>query len=361
MTQSAERVTRLISGPPRYLKMIAVIFFLGLAIAFPLGIQSQYVKHVGILTLSYTTLAISYDIVVGRVGALSLAHVAFFGTGAYASSLIAIHLGWSAIPRLLLTVIVAMTLAFLIGIPSFRLSYHSFAMGTLGFAFIMLLVITNWVEFTRGPLCLYSIPRLNFRLGPGLEWIPQTLNEYYYLELLLAILTIAFVSRIDNTRIGRAMMSIRQDGTLAASLGVNVLKYQMFAFMSGAALASLAGAIFASYTTVTCPSEFAFYYTVNFLVILFLGGRASIPGIIIAALVFTATPELLRIANEWRLVVYGAVVILAVLYFPDGLARLLQRISVVLWPPKKVEVEDTGSRVGKQRRPNEPTNPRPEN
>ncbi len=353
MTESVSNkvVLKVGGGPPRSFKIAVAAASFALAIIFPIVVQSPYLKHIGILTFSYITLALSYDLVVGRVGALSLAQVAFFGTGAYASSLIGIHLGWSAIPRLLVTVLVALFLGMIIGIPSFRLSYHSFAMGTLGFAYIMLLIITNWVEVTRGPLCLYAIPRLNFAIWPGVQWVPMTVNQYYFLELSLVVMSVLLVSRLAGSRIGRTMLSLRQDSILASSLGVNALKYQMFAFLASAAIASVAGAIYASYTTVTCPSEFAFYYTVNLLVILFLGGRASIPGIILAAIIFTAAPEILRVANEWRLVIYGAVVILNVLYFPDGISRLLNRIANLIWPPKSIEVQDTSSRVGQQPKP----------
>ncbi len=333
-------------GPPRLLKQICGVLVLGFLFAFPFLVTSSYIKHIAILTLSYITLLLSYDLIVGRVGALSLAHVAFFGTGAYASSLVAIHFDLSAIPRLAFTVAVALTLAFLVGIPSFRLSYHSFAMGTLGFAFIMLLVATNWVELTRGPLCLYAIPPLDFQLPLGLRWTPTGLDDYFFLELALALCTLGIVYRIASTRLGRTMKAIRENEILAASLGTPVLRYKMLAFLLGAGLAALAGAVYSSYTTVTCPSEFAFYYTVNLLVMMFLGGRASIPGLILSAVLFTAIPEWLRVAESWRLVIYGLIVIVSVIYFPDGISRVLDRISVALWPPMRAEIKATESRLG---------------
>jgi branched-chain amino acid transport system permease protein len=333
-------------GPPRLLKLICGVLVLGLLFVFPFLVSSSYIKHIAILTLSYITLLLSYDLIVGRVGALSLAHVAFFGTGAYASSLVGIHFDLSAIPRLVFTVAVALTLAFLVGIPSFRLSYHSFAMGTLGFAFIMLLVATNWVELTRGPLCLYAIPSLDFQLPLGLRWTPTGIDDYFFLELALALCTLGIVYRIANTRLGRTMKAVRENEILAASLGTPVLRYKMLAFLVGAGLAALAGAVYSSYTTVTCPSEFAFYYTVNLLVMLFLGGRASIPGLILSAVLFTAIPEWLRVAESWRLVIYGLIVIVSVIYFPDGISRVLDRISVVLWPPMRAEIKATESRLG---------------
>ncbi len=333
-------------GPPRLLKVNCGVLLLVLLLAFPYLVSSLYIKHIAILTLSYIVLLLSYDLIVGRIGALSLAHVAFFGTGAYASSLVAIHFGFSAIPRLVFTVAVALTLAFVVGIPSFRLSYHSFAMGTLGFAFIMLLVATNWVELTRGPLCLYAIPSLDFQLPLGLRWTPTGIDDYFFLELALAVCTLGIVYRIATTRLGRTMKAVRENEILAASLGTPILRYKMLAFLVGAGLAALAGAVYSSYTTVTCPSEFAFYYTVNLLVMLFLGGRASIPGLLLSAVLFTAIPEWLRVAESWRLVIYGLIVIVSVIYFPDGISRVLDRISAALWPPKRAEIEATESRLG---------------
>jgi ABC-type branched-subunit amino acid transport system permease subunit len=328
------------------LKWLSIIALLIFVIVFPFFVKSAYTKHVAILALSYITLGLSYDLVTGRVGSLSLAHVAFFGIGAYTSALLGIHLGPSAIPRLFFSVFMAIILALIIGIPSFRLSYHSFAMGTLGFSMIMLLVINNWVEFTRGPLCLFAIPRLEFRFPIGQSWTPVSINDYYFVELFLAIGTIFIIQKIDRGRLGRSMLAIREDSTLAETCGIPILKYKMFAFILGGSLASLAGAIFSSYTTVTCPSEFAFYYTVNLLIIEFLGGRASIPGIVLAAILFTSVPELLRLAEKWRLIIYGMLVIVTVLYFPDGISRILKRLSNII-SHEQIIIEEgkTASRV----------------
>lgn len=336
-------------GIPNPVKYSLILLALTISIVFPFIVPSQYIKHIAIISLSYISLGLSYDLISGRIGSVSLAHVAFFGAGAYTSSLVALKFGIeSAFPRLFIVIVVALIIGIIIGIPSFRMAYQAFAMSTLAFSHILLIIITNWVEFTRGPLCLYAIPPLNFKLPFGISWIPKSIDNYYFVELGLAILTIWIVQKIANGRLGRSMLAIQEDQVLASMFGVPILCYKMFAFLVGATIASLAGAVYSSYTTVTCPSEFAFLYMVNLLIILFLGGRASTVGIILSAIIFTALPELLRIAESLRLLLYGILVVLTVLYFPDGISNVLNKIPKIFWPPVKIDNTKTESRVGEQ-------------
>ncbi|HYB41410.1 MAG TPA: branched-chain amino acid ABC transporter permease [Candidatus Methylomirabilis sp.] len=289
---------------------------------FP-GVE-RYVLHIMIFTALAAALALSYDLVVGHVGSLSLAHPAFFGIGAYAAALLATEARWPFPGGLAAAIAAAGLAALLIGVPAFRLAEHSFAIGTLGFALVTQIVATNWVEFTRGPLCVTGVPRPVIGLGP-LRLQIATLPQYYWLALSALSLTALLYRGLTTFRIGRAMSAVRDDAGLAACAGINPLKYRMLAFVVGAAVAGGLGALYVHYVTVLCPEELGIGLTVNLLVILFLGGLASLRGVLIGAVLFTALPEVLRIAPTWRLVIYGTILLAVVIWAPEGIDASLRR------------------------------------
>src|SRR5206468_491451 len=210
--------------------------------------QQRYVLHVLIFTALFAALALSYDLVVGHVGSLSLAHPAFFGVGAYTAAILATGARWPFVADVLAAALGAALVAALVGVPLFRLAEHAFAVGTLGLALVASVVANNWVEVTRGPLCITGIPK------PTLAGLAiTTLPAYYWL-----------------------------------------------------ALAAL---------------------TVDLLVIVFLGGVGSLRGVIVGAVLFTALPEVLRLAPTWRLVIYGILLLLVVVRSPEGIESLLRRAT----------------------------------
>jgi ABC-type branched-subunit amino acid transport system permease subunit len=287
--------------------------------------QQRYILHILVFTALFGALALSYDLVVGHVGSLSLAHPAFFGIGAYAAALLATGAGWPFPAGVAAAIVAAGLAALLIGVPAFRLAEHSFAVGTLGFALVTHIVALNWVEFTRGPLCVTGIPRPAFSLLPGLRVRVETVPEYYWLSLAALGLVVALYRGLTTFRLGRAFHAVRDNEPLAAAAGINPLRYRMLAFAVGAALAGGVGALYAHYITVLCPEELTIALTVNLLVIVFLGGVGSLRGVLLGAVLFTALPELLRVAPTWRLVIYGLLLLAFVIRAPEGLDALLRR------------------------------------
>lgn len=286
--------------------------------------QQRYVLHILVFTGLFAALALSYDLVVGHVGSLSLAHPAFFGIGAYATALLATQARWAFGPALLAAVAAAGLAALAIGVPAFRLAEHSFAVGTLAFALVTQIVATNWVEFTRGPLCVTGIPRpvLGLPGGPGLAI--TTLPQYYWLSLGALAAVALLYHGLTTFRLGRAFHAVRDNPALAAAAGIDPLRYRMLAFVIGAAVAGGIGAIYASYITVLCPEELGVGLTVNLLVMVFLGGVGSLRGVVLGAVLFTALPEALRVAPTWRLVIYGLLLLGFVIRAPEGLDALLR-------------------------------------
>jgi ABC-type branched-subunit amino acid transport system permease subunit len=260
--------------------------------------------------------------VVGHVGSLSLAHPAFFGIGAYTAAILATAAGWPFLADLLAAVLAAAVVAALVGVPLFRLTEHAFAVGTLGLAVVAWIVANNWVEVTRGPLCITGIPK------PALAGLTITSLPGYYWLALGALGGVMLLYRgLTTFRLGRAFHAVRDNEPLAGAAGIDPLKYRLLAFTVGAGLAGAVGALYAHYLSVMCPEEMTIGLTVNLLVIVFLGGVGSLRGVLVGAVLFTALPEILRLAPTWRLVIYGLLLLIVVVRSPEGLENLLRRLG----------------------------------
>ena len=283
--------------------------------------QQRYILHVLIFTALFAALALSYDLVVGHVGSLSLAHPAFFGVGAYTAAILATTAGWPFVADLGAAVLAAAVVAALVGVPLFRLTEHAFAVGTLGLGLVASIVANNWVEVTRGPLCITGIPK------PALGALAiTTLPAYYWLALAALAAVMLLYRGLTTFRLGRAFHAVRDNEPLAGAAGIDPLKYRLLAFTLGAAVAGGVGALYAHYLSVMCPEEMTIGLTVNLLVIVFLGGVGSLRGVLVGAVLFTALPEVLRLAPTWRLVIYGALLLLVVVRSPEGIESLLRRL-----------------------------------
>jgi ABC-type branched-subunit amino acid transport system permease subunit len=311
-------------------RRLAVRTLAGLAVAAPWIVaavapgQQRYIVHVLIFTALFAALALSYDLVVGHVGSLSLAHPAFFGVGAYTAAILATRAQWPFLADLAAAILLAGLVAAVAGVPLFRLVEHAFAVGTLGFALVAWIVATNWVEVTRGPLCITGIPKPAMGLPGGATLSFSTLPAYYWLALTALGLVVALYRGMTTFRLGRALHAVRDNEPLAAAAGIDPLRYRMLAFVVGGAIAGGVGALYAHYLAVFCPEEMTISLTVNLLVIVFLGGVGSLRGVLLGAVLFTALPEVLRLAPTWRLVIYGALLLVIVVRSPVGLAGLIR-------------------------------------
>jgi ABC-type branched-subunit amino acid transport system permease subunit len=284
--------------------------------------QQRYIVHVLIFTALFAALALSYDLVVGHVGSLSLAHPAFFGIGAYTAAILATTGGWPFVAGLGAAVLLAAVVAAVVGVPLFRLTEHAFAVGTLGLGLVAWIVANNWVEVTRGPLCITGIPK------PALGALAITTLPAYYWLALTALATVVLLYRgLTTFRLGRAFHAVRDNEPLAGAAGIDPLRYRLLAFTIGAAVAGGVGALYVHYLSVMCPEEMTIALTVNLLVIVFLGGVGSLRGVLVGAVLFTALPEVLRLAPTWRLVIYGALLLLVVVRSPEGIEGLLRRLT----------------------------------
>lgn len=307
--------------PARLAGWVAVLL---IAALLPVVVMTPYYLSTAIIALQFVGLAVAFDLVVGHIGALSLAQPVFYGFGAYVAALLAKGSGpamggaWSEFG---IAIVGSLILALVIGVPSFRLSVHSFAMATLGFALIAQLVASNWQDVTRGPLCISAIPPLSLGYGTG-SFLMRTLENSYYVILALAAVAVGSVAIVSRSRLGLAFHAVRDDSVLAASRGLSPDRLRLIAFALSAAISAMVGVFAAHFQTVVCPTELDISITIVLLIMVFIGGRGSLRGIVSAAVVFTVIPEALRLTESLRLVIFGALLLVTVTTVPDGFEHL---------------------------------------
>ena len=278
---------------------------------------SPYVLHVLVMAGIYVILVQSLNLVFGFGGLLSLATPAFFGIGAYATTLLTLHFGLDSTLSFALAVVVATLAAILVGVPSLRMSSHSFVIVTLSFALLAQLVAFHWVALTRGAMGISSIPLPDFL---GITWTDKT--HWLYAILIADVLAFGVYLRIVTSRLGRAMVATRDNETLARAAGINSWRVKMFMFAVSGGFAGFAGAWYAHYISVIDPGVFGFAVTENVLVMVVLGGSGTLFGPVWGAIIFTIVPELLRFSPDARSLLYGVLLLVGVLAFPGGLGRL---------------------------------------
>jgi branched-chain amino acid transport system permease protein len=294
----------------------------------PLVLDSYYL-HALIIAMIFLLPAHGLNLILGYTGMLSLAQGVFFGIGAYASALLGMHFGTGFVVNFLCAGVIAALIALPLGIPALRLRATSFVMCTLGLVVIAQAVAKNWVDLTRGDMGLSGVARPKFGWGEHVLTIVQ-IPHYFYLVLAIAALaTLAFVALVRSPA-GRCMVAIRDNETLAESLGIPTWTYKLLVFMLSAAFAGFGGSLYAHYETVVSPLVFQMYYSNTVLIIVLGGGLGRIPGAIIGSFLFVALTEALRIAPELRMILYGCVLLVLVFLFPQGLAPLLEKATDAL-------------------------------
>jgi branched-chain amino acid transport system permease protein len=296
------------------------------ALIAPVVITDSYHRHLMVLFGIFAILALSLDIIIGYLGDFPLGHAAFFGLGAYASALLALHVDlpfWLTLP---LSGIFTGMVGLLVGFPSFRLRGPYFAIVTLGFAQIIHLVVTNWISLTRGPNGITKIPPpvLKIPLFPKIEF--NTEFSYYYIILGLTLFSIFLTRRLIHCRTGRAILAIRENESLALSVGIHAYYFKLLAFSTGTMLAGMAGSAYAHYFRVITPDLVGLYYMGNMLIMVMVGGLGSISGAILGAFIFTILPEFLRVVEDFRLILFGAVLLVSIIYLPEGVSRGLETL-----------------------------------
>ncbi len=290
------------------------LFLLPFAL-IPLVDQNTY--HLDVLTSVgiYVLLAMGLNVAVGLTGLLNLGYAAFFGIGAYAYALANLHWGWPFWMGLPLAGLVSMLFGFLIGMPSIRVRGDYLAITTLGFGEITRIAFNNLDAWTGGPNGLLGIARPVF-FGYKFSVNP---TPYFYLVLVLIALTAFLLFRLCDSKIGRALVAIREDELAASCMGVPALHVKLVAFGISSFIAGIAGAVFASKQTIVTPDSFDFVLSVLLLAMVVLGGMGNIWGAALGALALGVLPELLRGFATYRMLIFGGLMILMMIFRPQGL------------------------------------------
>jgi branched-chain amino acid transport system permease protein len=303
--------------------------------SIPFWVTNLYFLHILITTAIFIIAAMSLNLLLGFTGQLSLGHVAFFGIGAYASALcslgfevhltddLAIGIGpkpvWLA---MLIGGLAAGLCGFAVGKLAFRVRGAYFVIVSISFAEAVRLVAVNWVELTQGPMALINIPPLTLGI-PGVFELSFTRKPaYFYLVLATATVCYTVIHRHVNSQVGRAIVALRDNEPLAASVGIDVTRYLVLATMISAAMAGIAGALYAHYVRIVDPDIFHFTYTVTMVIMVITGGKGTLAGPVVGGAFFGLLPELLRsfaIAPELQWVLLGAIMILVVFLLPQGI------------------------------------------
>jgi branched-chain amino acid transport system permease protein len=278
----------------------------------------NYVTDVALTIVTYGILALGLNIVVGYAGLLDLGYAAFFAIGAYTTALLETLLNfnfWETIPCALVFAAIS---GIIIGWPTLRLRSDYLAIVTLGFGEIVRIIAVN-LNITGGPNGIYGINPADV-LGHDLT----SPKSVYALGLVILVIVLVFVIRLAQSRLGRAWQSLREDESAAEAVGVPTLRVKMLAYVIGALIGGLGGSLFAARFGTIDPTSFTYAQSVTILIIVVLGGRGSIPGVLLGAIIVAGLPEALRFLNLWREFVFAIALILLMLLRPQGLwpARL---------------------------------------
>ena len=302
-------------GSPLWFKAGAILLVIIFWLATP-SMFDTYTMRILNMALIFAVAVLGLQLIVGYTGQFSFGHAAFFGIGAYTSALLSMHLGWS----FFITMPLAAAAAGLVGwavAPLLRLSGHFLAIGTLATGEIIFLLMINWKWLTKGAYGLYGIP---FPSIGGFELDSD--GSYFFLITAILALIYFLLKRLTASRFGRGLVAVRENELAAMVNGVKVHRQKIKAFVIGTACAGIAGALYAHYVSYINPESFKFHVSVEMVTMVVIGGLGSMPGGLIGALVVVLLPEYLRALADYRLVVYGVMLIAFMMYLPGGIADL---------------------------------------
>jgi len=302
----------------------ALFIVFGIFFIYPFSVSNYYID-IGFFFGIYALLGLSLNIVLGEVGLFDLGHAGFYAIGAYTTAILNTKFGIPILVLLPVSAVAAGLFAYIVCSPIIHLKGDYLCIVTIGLGEIVrLALINNPFDLTGGPNGVFGIdfPSL------GGSFIIDTSLEYYFLIWIVVILSIFGLIRLQRSRIGRAWNFIREDEVAAGASGIDVRHYKLLAFVIGAALAGVAGNIYASKLMCVSPESFTFWESCLMFCIVLIGGMGSIPGVIIGAAFISLFPEIFRPFAMYRMLIFGTVMILMMMFRPGG-----------AWPRKRGGIE----------------------
>ncbi|MCL4182934.1 MAG: branched-chain amino acid ABC transporter permease [Burkholderiaceae bacterium] len=288
----------------------------------PLMIEKVYYLHLMTIMLIWIILTQGLNVIQGYAGYVSICQATFFGIGAYASALVTVNLGWPVGAGFVASLLAGLVAGLFIGWPSLKMKGHYFAIATMAFAVLVGSVMHNWKSVTGGDAGLHDIPRPEFSFAGFELGSPQ---GYYYLVLIAAAASVAFVGRLVRSRVGRSIVAVRENEAVAAAIGIDTTRSKRLAFLISAVLGSISGAFYVHYINFLNPTPFHLDASLNAILAVIIGGAGTVWGPVIGSALVVFLPEYLRVATEYRMVIYGALIILVVIFMPRGVMGIWER------------------------------------
>lgn len=295
-------------------KLTVLALLMAVLLVFPFMLNN-YALQVAVYCGIYVLLAVSLNLLVGYAGIFSMGHVAFYCLGAYTSALLATKLNMPFLVCFLSAGIVAAAAGALIGITTLRLNDLFLTFTTMGLGEVIRIIIQN-ADFTNGALGVTGIPM------PKLFGRAMSRTEFYYMVLLLVVLCVFVVYRLVHSNTGRTLMTIRDDASAAASLGINVFSYKMKVMVLSCFIAGLAGSLYATFVQYINASNFSINVSINIIAMVTIGGMGTVSGPILGAVLLQILPEAIRFLQNYRQLMFGAALVISVMFAPKGLVGL---------------------------------------
>lgn len=298
----------------RQLAPVAAFFVLVLAAPALLGHDYYYLS---ILTMAgiFVIIVLGLNLLLGFAGQISLGHGALFGIAAYTSAVLTSTYGLPLIVGMLSGVGLTALVALLVGMPVLKLKGYYLAMATLGFGLIVYIFFNEAIGLTGGPSGFVGIPPLEFA---GFAFDSDL--SFFYLVWTVVTLVLLGSLHLIHSRYGRALMALHASDKAAQAVGINVSRYKLFVFVLSAVYAGIAGVLYAHYLGFVAPSSFGFHFSVQLITMVVLGGMASLWGGMAGAVFLTVMPEFLRSYENLEVIIYGLILILCMMFLPQGLA-----------------------------------------
>ena len=287
--------------------------------ALPLLTTSNYIMGIGVSALIFTVAAAALNLVYGYTGLLSFAQLGFWGIGGYVSALTVVTFGGNFWWGLVWAALINAAVALVIGYPTLRTNRHAFVIVTLTFALLVNLIARDWVDLTRGAL---GIPNLPPPTAFGYEF--GTTGRFYWIAWAFSVAMLAFLYALCTSRIGRTLVAIKQNEPLVRAQGISPMPYKLSAFAISAAITGAAGGVFSFHLRIIDPLFLDFYYMQTFLIIVIIGGAGSFWGVVVAGIAMSALPEALRFSADFRMIIYGLILVVAMFVMPSGVAGWLR-------------------------------------
>lgn len=295
------------------IKVVLLVLLFAFLLIAPF-VTNNYIKRIMTTIFIYTLLSMGNMLISGHTGMLNMGHSAFWGTGAYISAVLITAYGMPFWVGFLLAGIGAGITGLLVSIPCLRLETDFLSLITTAFQYIFLTIVRNWMEVTRGPMGITAIPKVELF---GFQF--DTPVKYYYLMLVLSVLSFVILNNIVNSKYGRAMQATRDDEIGARSVGVKTDAVKILVFVIGTTFAGFAGALYASYIGFISPSNFVYDQSLTFMQMCIIGGLGSLPGALVGTAFFVLMPEIIRPLAVYRVGVGGLIMIAFMLFRPQGI------------------------------------------